>query len=42
MHSVVSMEISVTEVGEKESRLGGTIVGGKCGSMGVGADNSLR
>ena len=29
VHSGISMEISVTEVGEKESRLG-DVVGGKC------------
>ena len=33
MHLVISVEISVTEVGEKESRLGGIVVGGKCGGM---------
>ena len=32
MHSVISVEISVTDVGEKESRLGGIVVGGKCGA----------
>ena len=32
MHSVLRVEISVTEVGEKESRLGGIVVGGKCGA----------
>ena len=30
MHSVISVEISVTVVGAKESRLGGIVVGGKC------------
>ena len=42
MNSVVSVEISVTDVCEKESRLGGIVVGGKCGGMGEGADRSLR
>ena len=42
MHSVISVEISVTEVGEKESRLGGIVFGRKCGGMGEGADRSLR
>ena len=32
MHSVISVEISVTEVDEKESRLRGIVVGGKCGA----------
>ena len=32
MHSVISVKISVTDVGEKESRLGGIVVGGKCGA----------
>ena len=32
MHSVISIEISVTEVGEKGSRLGGIVVGGNCGA----------
>ena len=40
MHSVISVEISVTEVGEKESRLEGIVVGGKCGDMGEEADRS--
>ena len=42
VHSVISMEMSVTEVGEKESRLEGIVVGGKCGGMEEGADRSLR
>ena len=32
MHSVISVEMSVTEVGKKKSRLGGIVVGGKCGA----------
>ena len=32
MHSVISAEISVTEVGDKESRLEGIVVDGKCGA----------
>ena len=32
MHSVISVEISETEVGEKESILEGIVVGGKCGA----------
>ena len=32
MHSVISVEISVTEVGAKESRLGGIVLGVKCGA----------
>ena len=42
MHSVISVEISVTEVGAKEFRLGGIVVGGKCRGMVEGADRSLR
>ena len=42
MHSVISVKILVTEVGEKESRLGGIVVGEKCGGMGEGTDRSLR
>ena len=42
MHSVIIVEMSVTEVGEKESRLVGIVVVGKCGGMGEGADTSLR
>ena len=40
VHSVITMEMSVTEVGEKESRLGGIVVVGKCGAMREGADRS--
>ena len=36
MLPVISVKISVTEVGEKESRLGGIVVGGKCEGMGEG------
>ena len=32
MHSVIRVEISVAEVGEKESILGGLLVSGKCGA----------
>ena len=32
VHSVIREEISVAEVDEKESRLGGIVVGGKCGA----------
>ena len=32
MHSVISVEISVTKFGEKESRLGGIVVDEKCGA----------
>ena len=32
MHSVISLEILVKEVGEKESRLGGIVVVGMCGA----------
>ena len=42
MHSVISAEISVTEVGEKESRLEGIVVGRTCGGMGEVADRSFR
>ena len=42
MHSVISVEIAVTEVGEKESRLGGIVADGKCGGLEEGADRSLR
>ena len=33
MHSLISVEISVTEVGENESRLGEIVVGRKCGTL---------
>ena len=42
MLSLISVEISVTEVGAKESRLGGIVVSWKCGGMEEGADRSLR
>ena len=42
MHPVISVAISVTEVGEKESRLGGIVIGGKCRGMTEGADRKLR
>ena len=32
----------MTEISEKESRLGGIVVSGKCGDMGEGAVRSLR
>ena len=42
MHSVISVEILATEVDEKESRLEGIAVGGKCGGIGEEADRSLK
>ena len=42
MHSIISVGISVTEVGEKQSRLRGIVDSGKCGGMREGADRNLR
>ena len=42
MYLVISVEISMTEVGEKESRLGGIVVSGKCGGMVQGAARCLK